>query len=165
MENILLADIGCSYSNERSNPFYVFNIILYEKQMSKDLLLSIFQKVKEKGVIDDDLIKDLDNLFSDKSTSILEVIQRGFTKYTYTPSNKVVWGVRAQKPPDKEYFIYPKLYCSCHDFYKAVVVERKRSFCKHLLAQTISESLNSYKEVNLQDKEFARRVKDLNLDF
>ena len=67
--------------------------------MSKDLLSRIFQDIKEKGVIDDDFIKYLDGLFSDKSASILEVIQRGFVKVSYIPSGKVVWSVPAKTCP------------------------------------------------------------------
>ena len=133
--------------------------------MSKDLLSSIFQKVKDKGVIDDEFIKYLDGLFSDKSASILEVVQRGFIKYTYNPSKKVVWCVPAKKRPEEEYFIYPKIYCSCRDFYKAVVLKRTRSFCKHLLAQVISEALQSFKNVELDDSLFKKRITELKQKF
>lgn len=133
--------------------------------MSKDLLSNIFQEVKDKGVIDDEFIKNLDGLFSDKSASILEVVQRGFIKYTYNPSMKVVWCVTAKKRPEEEYFIYPKIYCSCRDFYKAVVLERTRSFCKHILAQVICEALQSFKNVELDDASFKRRVTELKQKF
>lgn len=133
--------------------------------MSKDLLSSIFQKVKDKGVIDDEFIKYLDGLFSDKSASILEVVQRGFIKYTYNPSKKVVWCVPAKKRPEEEYFIYPKIYCSCRDFYKAIVLERTRSFCKHLLAQVICEALQSFKNVELEDSLFKKRITELKQKF
>ena len=132
--------------------------------MSKDLLLKIFQKVEEKGVIDDEFIKYLDNLFSDKSINIFDVIQRGFIKYTYKPSNKIVWGVKA-KNLKEEYLIFPKLYCSCWDFYKRVVMERKRAFCKHLLAQTICEALESFEEIELKDNDYFARVNSLKLKF
>ena len=133
--------------------------------MSKDLLSSIFQKVKDKGVIDDEFIKYLDGLFSGKSASILEVVQRGFIKYTYNPSKKVVWCVPAKKRPEEEYFIYPKIYCSCRDFYKAIVLERTRSFCKHLLAQVICEALQSFKNVELEDSLFKKRITELKQKF
>ncbi len=133
--------------------------------MSKDLLSNIFQEVKEKGVIDDEFIKSLDSLFSDKSASVLDVVQRGFTKTTFTPSQKVVWGVRAKKPPEEEYFIYPKIYCSCQDFYKGVVLERKRDFCKHILAQVICEALNSFEEEELDDTKFKDRIEELKQKF
>jgi predicted nucleic acid-binding Zn finger protein len=133
--------------------------------MSKDLLSNIFQEVKDKGVIDDEFIKYLDGLFSDKSASILDVVQRGFIKYTYNPSMKVVWCVPAKKRPEEEYFIYPKIYCSCRDFYKAVVLERTRSFCKHILAQVICEALQSYKSVELNDKSFKKRIAELKQKF
>jgi len=133
--------------------------------MSKDLLSRIFQDVKDKGVIDDNFIKYLDELFSDKSASILEVVQRGFVKYTHTPSGKVIWGVPAKTRAEEEYLIYPKIYCSCRDFYKAVVVERSRSFCKHILAQVICEALENFKHVEIDDKMFKKRIGELKLKF
>jgi len=133
--------------------------------MSKDLLSSIFQKVKDKGVIDDEFIKYLDGLFSDKSASILDVVQRGFIKYTYSPSMRVVWSVHAKKRIEEQYFIYPKIYCSCQDFYKGVVLERKRSFCKHILAQVICEALESFKNVELDDTLFKDRITELKQKF
>ena len=133
--------------------------------MSKDLLSRIFQDIQSKGVIDDDFIKYLDGLFSDKSASILEVVQRGFVKYTYKPSGKVVWCVPAKTRTEEEYLIYPKLYCSCRDFYKAVVVERTRAFCKHIIAQVICEALENFKHVEIDDKMFKKRISKLKLKF
>ena len=133
--------------------------------MSKDLLSSIFRDVRDKGVIDDNFIKYLDSLFSNKSASILEVVQRGFVKYTHSPSRKVVWCVPAKKRPEEEYLIFPKIYCSCQDFYKAVVVERTRSFCKHILAQVICEALESFKHVEIDDSLFKKRITELNKKF
>lgn len=133
--------------------------------MSKDLLSRIFQEVKDKGVIDDELIKYLDSLFSDKSASILEVVQRGFVKYMYSPSGKVIWCVPAKRHPEEEYLIFPKIYCSCQDFYKAVVVERTRSFCKHILAQVICEALESFKYVEVDDILFKKRIIELKQKF
>ncbi|MFX1238263.1 MAG: hypothetical protein ACFFAS_18130 [Promethearchaeota archaeon] len=121
--------------------------------MSKDLLNQIFLMVVEKGLIDDDFIRYLDTLFLDKSTNILEVIQRGFTKRLYIPSNRVVWAIKAKKST-KTYLIYPRIYCSCQDFYKSVVIKRKRQFCKHILAQTICEALDSFITEKLHDDDF-----------
>ena len=64
-----------------------------------------------------------------------------------------------------EYLLYPKLYCSCQDFYKAVVIQRRRSFCKHLLAQVICEHLPEFKESGLEDDEFNEFIDGLDLKF
>ena len=133
--------------------------------MSKDLLSRIFRDVKSKGIIDDDFIKYLDGLSSDKSASILEVVQRGFVKYTFYPSGKVVWCVPAKTYAEEEYLIYPKIYCSCRDFYKAVVVERTRGFCKHIIAQVICEALESFNHIEIDDKTFKKRISELKLKF
>ncbi|MFX1275159.1 MAG: hypothetical protein ACFFBP_09785 [Promethearchaeota archaeon] len=133
--------------------------------MSKDLLLTIYNKVKDKGFLDDELIKYLDSLFSERINDVLEVIERGFSKYTFYPSKKNIWTVPTKKDNKKIYLIYPKLYCSCWDFYKRVVIEKKRQFCKHILAQTICEALDNYNIVELKDKEFYNYIEDLKLYF
>jgi len=51
--------------------------------MSKDLLLKIFEKVKQKQVIDDDFISFLELVFPDKSSDVMETLKKGITKYIY----------------------------------------------------------------------------------
>lgn len=128
--------------------------------MSKDLLLKIYQKAKEKQIIDEELLTFLESVFPDKSATVIEVIKRGITKYVYTPSNRIVWTAKGE---NQEHMIYPQLYCSCQDFYKNIVIKRKRDFCKHILAQIISEALKSYKQEKLKDKHFNNLIRDFKL--
>ena len=128
--------------------------------MSKDLLLKIYEKTREKQLIDDELLTFFETHFPDKSASVIEVLKRGITKYAYHPSNRIVWTAKGE---NQEHLIYPKLYCSCQDFYKSVVIKRKRDYCKHILAQIISEALNNYKRVKSEDKKFFELIKDFKL--
>jgi len=128
--------------------------------MSKDLLLKIYQKAKEKQIIDEELLTFLESVFPDKSATVIEVIKRGITKYVYTPSNRIVWTAKGE---NQEHMIYPQLYCSCQDFYKNIVIKRKRDFCKHIVAQIISEALKSYKQEKLKDKHFNNLIRDFKL--
>ena len=128
--------------------------------MSKDLLLNVYKRVKESGIINEDLIKYLETIFPNKSQDALEVIKRGIKRNIYKPSNRTLWTAMGE---NDEYLIYPKLYCSCQDFYKNVVVKRKRIFCKHLLAQTICEALNNYYENEIKDIEFKKFIQELKL--
>lgn len=130
--------------------------------MSKDLLFNLQSKVKEKGIVDDDLINYIDSIFPNKSEKVLEVIKRGIIKNIYKPSNRIVWTAIGE---NCEHLIYPNLYCSCQDFYKSVVVKRKRDFCKHILAQLICEVLESFKQVELEDGEFKSLINDLESKF
>ncbi|MFW9972634.1 MAG: hypothetical protein ACFFDF_20785 [Candidatus Odinarchaeota archaeon] len=128
--------------------------------MSKDLLFQVFRKAEKKQVIDEEFIRFLETIFPDKSSDVLEVLKKGIIRYTYIPSNRIVW---AAKGENQEHMIYPKLYCSCQDFYKNVVIKKKRKFCKHILAQTISEGLNKFERVKLSDKEFKDFLSNLKL--
>ena len=128
--------------------------------MSDDKLLKIFEKVKQKQLIDEDFINFLELVFPNKSTDVLETLKRGITKYTYKPSKRVVWTAMGR---NQEHLIHPKLFCSCQDYYKNVVVNRNRKFCKHLVAQVISEALHNFKETTLDDKKFKDLVAELKL--
>ena len=130
--------------------------------MSKDLLFDVYSKAKNKKVIDDELISFIDSIYPNNVDKVLEVIKKGVSKYYYKPSNRVIWVALGKKC---EHMIFPRLYCSCQDFYKNVVIQRKRGFCKHLLAQAICEGLNDFNELVLEDEDFNTLVEDLNLKF
>ncbi|MFX1569802.1 MAG: hypothetical protein ACFFCV_15720 [Promethearchaeota archaeon] len=128
--------------------------------MSKDLLFQLFKEAKDKQIIDEKFITYLDKIYPNKSTSVIEVLKKGIIKYTYKPSNRIVWTAQGE---NQEHLIYPKLFCSCQDFYKNVVIKKKRIFCKHILAQIISEALNQFKTVTLNDSKFKDLVNELKL--
>ena len=130
-------------------------------QSSKDLLSEIYSKIKNKGLIDEDFVNFIESIFPDKSPNILKVIKRGITKYTFKPSDKIVWTAMGQ---NNEYLIYPKVYCGCIDFYKNVVIKRIRGFCKHIIAQVICEALNNYQISIIEDAKFANFMGHLKLE-
>lgn len=128
--------------------------------MSKDLLFQVFREAKKRQIIDEKFISFLDNIYPNKSTNVIDVLKKGIIKYTYKPSNRIVWTAQGE---NQEHLIYPKLFCSCQDFYKNVVIKKKRIFCKHILAQIISEALNKFKTVTLDDNKFKELVRELKL--
>ena len=127
-------------------------------QMSKELLFSIYEKVLNKGKLDNEFIEYLEEIFPNKSDKILEVVNRGIIKNIYKPSNRIVWTVMGR---DQEHIILPKLFCSCKSFYKEVIINRTKKYCKHIIAQIISEALNNFEELELEDSEFKNRIKDM----
>jgi predicted nucleic acid-binding Zn finger protein len=126
-----------------------------------DLLLKLFEEAQQKQMLDDDFISFLESIFPDKSIDVIESLRRGITKYIYEPSNRIVWTAMGK---NQEHLVYPKLFCSCQDFYKNVVINKKRNFCKHILAQIISEGFKSFKEVKLNEKNFKDLIKELKLN-
>jgi predicted nucleic acid-binding Zn finger protein len=117
--------------------------------MSKDLLFKLISILKDKSKIDDEIINYLNSIFSENAERVLETIKRGITKYHI--EDRVIWTAMGE---NSEHIIYPKIYCSCQDFYLNVVIERKRDYCKHILAQIICDTLNNYKEKDLSYSEF-----------
>jgi predicted nucleic acid-binding Zn finger protein len=129
--------------------------------MSKDLLIKVFEKANRKKIVDEEIISFLEDIFPDKSSDVLESMKRGVTKYIFTPSNRAMWTVMGEK---QEHLVYPMLFCSCQDFYKSVVILRKRNFCKHILAQVIIEAFGTFKEKTLEDSNFKELLNDLKLE-
>ena len=135
-------------------------------QKSKKLLFLVL-KAKEIGEINQEFINFLEDIYPNKSAKVLEVIERGITKIIYNPSKRIIWiaiGENRQKKIKKikkiEYLIYPQIYCSCFNFYMAVV-KKNRGFCKHIIAQLICEVLGNYTVKELEDVNFKRLIKEL----
>ena len=128
--------------------------------MSKDLLLDVFEKINRKQIIDEEFLSFIELIFPGKSAGVIDVLTKGVTKYIYKPSNRIVWAAMGKK---QEHLVYPRIFCSCQDFYKTVVVYKKRDFCKHILAQIISEALNRFKIIGLDDNKFKEFVRELKL--
>jgi predicted nucleic acid-binding Zn finger protein len=131
-------------------------------QTTKEFLISFHNKIKDKTIIDKELIEHLDSIYPNKSSIILDVLKSGITKYIYKPSNRVIWTVLGE---EDEHVILPYIFCSCRDFYKNVVINQKRNFCKHLIAQIISIVMQGYEEIELEDDEFEELLKDLKSKF
>ena len=131
-------------------------------QKSKDLLLQLESIVKNKGMINFEVIDYLNSVFSGKSERVLEVIKRGIMKKVIKSTGRTLWIAKGE---DSNHLIYPKLYCSCQDFYKNVVVKQKKQFCKHILAQVISEALNDYKTDYCEEKDIDNLIEESQLKF
>lgn len=123
--------------------------------MSKDLIFKLISILKDKSKIDDEIINYLNSIFSENAERVLETIKRGIIKYRI--EDRVIWTAMGE---NSEHIIYPKIYCSCQDFYLNVVIERKRDYCKHILAQIICDVLNNYAEKDLSYDDFKILFKD-----
>ena len=120
------------------------------------VIQAILKKIEEKGELDEDLIRELKELFPEKHEKTLEILNKGIIRYSFIPSNRIIWAAVGSK--NKLHLIFPSLYCDCIDFYKNVVINRKSILCKHLLAQLISFSLNNFEEVSLKDADFTKFI-------
>ena len=131
-------------------------------QKSKDLLFQLEAIVKNKGIINFEVINFLDNIFSKKSEKIMQVIKRGISKKVCKPTGRIIWIATGK---DVNHIIYPKLYCSCQDFYKNVVIKRENPFCKHILAQVISEALEDFNTDYCEEKDLEDLIEQIESNF
>ncbi len=63
---------------------------------------------------------------------------------------------------DKDYILYPKLYCSCMDFFLQGIQKNRKYYCKHLIAQGIVQVLSKNNPKNIEkvvnDEDFKGKV-------
>ena len=125
--------------------------------MRKNVFNSIFKEIEETKVLDKDLENELKALFPDKFEKAVETMEKGIIQYTFTPSKRILWTAIGE---EREHIIYPRLYCDCLDFYKNVVINKKNTICKHLLALELAQILKRFKKINLKDEEFKKIYKN-----
>jgi predicted nucleic acid-binding Zn finger protein len=76
------------------------------------------------------------------------VTNKRIKRYIFRPSLRSIWIAIGQ---NAEYLIYSNAgYCSCSDFYFRVL-DNEKSYCYHLLAQKLAESLNHYDKIEEDD--------------
>ena len=85
--------------------------------------------------------------------AIKTIEDRFVSKYTFTPSGRVVWTVRGKSG---EYQVIPETnFCNCDDFYFRVM-GYKRQVCYHIIAQEIANALKRYNEYDMRDNDYDR---------
>ncbi len=131
------------------------------KQSSKktDSFKEILESIKQQGELTIDTFDRLSKLFSIQQISKVKEIMSEVVKVVFKPSNRQVW---MKLGTDKDYIIYPRIYCSCMDFYLQGIIKNQEYYCKHLIAQGIVEILseNNPDEVEMieQDKNFKEKI-------
>lgn len=116
----------------------------------KRMLESILDEVKTEKRLSRHNWHRLLKLFDDRFISAWRLVtERRIKKYVFRPSGRIVWIAVGR---GGEYLIYPRAgYCGCNDFYFRVV-DKEESICYHLLAQKLSEALDSYEDVMEEDE-------------
>ncbi|UCE09992.1 MAG: hypothetical protein JSW61_13620 [Candidatus Thorarchaeota archaeon] len=78
-------------------------------------------------------------------------VEEGKVKmYLFKPSDSLAWTVLGRK---RDYLVIPSTFCTCRDFYQAVVINREAQMCYHLLAQTIASIREEHKVVEATDSD------------
>jgi predicted nucleic acid-binding Zn finger protein len=118
---------------------------------NNDSFEKILDSIGKKRALSIDIIDRLSKVFSiQQMTKVKEIISE-IVKVVFKPSNRIVW---MKLGTDKDYVIYPRVYCSCMDFFLQGIVKNRKYYCKHLIAQGIAEQLSKN---NLSDIEMIER--------
>ena len=115
-----------------------------------DTLNAICRQAKAEGKLSGKNLTELYDLFGQRFTKALEVLKENrVKKYTFRPSNRVVWIVVGR---ERDYLIMAEAeFCTCDDFYFRVL-DKKIHICYHLLAQKIARNLGWYAPVEENDE-------------
>ena len=99
------------------------------------------------------LKESLQELFGERFTHGWELANaRKVRRYEFSPSGRVVWAVQGRK---SEYQVMPEVpFCYCDDYYFRVM-DRKRGFCYHIIAQRIAAALNQFEDIEKRDSQYS----------
>jgi predicted nucleic acid-binding Zn finger protein len=77
--------------------------------------------------------------------------------YIFHPSETNKWTVKGRK---REYLVIPETFCTCRDFYQAVVINGESLMCYHLLAQQIASIRKQHLTIESTDAERRKMYSD-----
>ncbi|TXT56746.1 MAG: hypothetical protein BAJATHORv1_20339 [Candidatus Thorarchaeota archaeon] len=69
-------------------------------------------------------------------------------RYDFFPSDTKTWIVKGKR---NEYVVIPETFCTCRDFYQAVVIAREATMCYHIMATTIAKVRDSFSIIKSND--------------
>ena len=115
-----------------------------------DTLNAICRQAKAEGKLSGKNLTALYDLFGQRFTKALEVLKENrVKKYTFRPSNRVVWIVVGR---ERDYLIIAEAdFCACDDFYFRVL-DKRIHLCYHLLAHKIARNLRWFASIQETDE-------------
>jgi len=115
-----------------------------------DTLNALCRQAKTEGKLCGKNLTVLYDLFGQRFTKALEVLKENrVKKYTFKPSNRVVWIVVGR---ERDYLIMAEAdFCTCDDFYFRVL-DKKIHLCYHLLAHKIARNLGWFAPIEENDE-------------
>ena len=124
---------------------------------TSDSFEKILDAIGKKGTLTIDSIDRLSKVFSVQQISKVKDIMSEIVKVVFKPSNRQLW---MKLGTDKDYLIYPHVYCSCMDFFLQGILKKRTYYCKHLIAQGIVEKLSKTSDIEIekQDEKFKEIV-------
>ncbi len=130
-----------------------------------DTFEKILDTIAKNGTLTINSIDRLSKVFSVPLISKVKEIMSEIVKVVFKPSNRQIW---MKLGTDKDYIMYPRVYCSCMDFFLQGILKNRKYFCKHLIAQGIVEEITKVKvsdiEMMEKDESFREKVTQ-NLEF
>lgn len=131
----------------------------------EDTFEKILVTIGKTGALTIESIDRLSKVFSVPQISKVKEIMNEIVKVVFKPSNRQIW---MKLGTDKDYIIYPRVYCSCMDFFLQGIIKKRIYYCKHLIAQGIVEELTKTNpneiEMIEKDENFREKVTQ-NLEF
>lgn len=124
--------------------------------------MNLFEELAKLGKLTGSIVMKFQQTYGDLFYRSLDLLQNNavsIQKNIFTPSQLVVWTVKGRS---NDYLVFPEIFCQCKNFLIDNIY-RKQTFglCKHLLAQKLAESLNTYQINQLKDKDYSIWIKKI----
>lgn len=125
---------------------------VYEKELK--VIQNACQDIASSGKLTHSQKAKLEEEFGDRFKNALELVEKHrVRKYTFKPSERVIWAVKGRKGV---YQVIPETnFCNCDDYYFRVM-NGKRALCYHIVAQKISSAWGRYETSELRDKQYGK---------
>ncbi|MBD3351362.1 MAG: hypothetical protein GF364_07725 [Candidatus Lokiarchaeota archaeon] len=127
-------------------------------------LEKIIARLDQQKILTPEITESIIQIVSEKKffSAMEKITLNQVNLFVFKPSNRQVWTVMGE---EKRYLLYPKIYCSCMDFYLKGIIKKRKYICKHLLAQMIFKHIDKDKlsnvEIVLHDTEFNTLLKEI----
>ena len=145
--------------------FFRLTIAAISSDGKEDTFEKILDTIGKTGALTIESIDRLSKVFSVPQISKVKEIMSEIIKVVFKPSNREIW---MKLGTDKDYIMYPRVYCSCMDFFLQGIIKKQKHYCKHLITQGIVEELtkNASNDIEMleKDENFKEKVTQ-NLEF
>jgi len=110
-------------------------------------------EIRSTGQLSEKTRMKLLKLFSKRFENAMTLVDKNrVKKYMFRPSNRVIWTVLGRKG---EYQVIPETnFCNCDDYYFRVI-DRQKTLCYHIIAQSFAEAFGRYTVTKLPDKAYS----------
>lgn len=121
-------------------------------QLENELMTSAIAELKSQRRLTSRTEGRLREILGERFTNGWELAtSRRVSRIEFKPSGRIIWAVQGRK---SEYQVIPDIpFCYCDDYYFRVM-DKKRGFCYHIIAQKFAEAMSEFETASAVDSHY-----------